>query len=148
HLLGSSSVVTSIRYAKGSVTYSTFDSASDDALRLDFVPKFVTAGGRPMEIRKDLNAPGYTFDETTRVLRIRHDDARDIDIQGEAGSPSLRVITFDDPHLPAGTVLRGAYPAGAIEWGAVESGEAQWKIHGPAGKFGTFNLALADPKET
>ena len=142
HLLGSSSVVTSIRYAKGSVTYSTFDPESDDVLRLDFVPQSVTASGRPLDRREYLKSSGYTFDLATHVLRIRHDDSRDIDIQGEGGSPRLKVITFDDPHLAAGTVLKGSYPAGAIEWG-----ESQWKIHVPQGKFGTFNLALADPKE-
>ena len=142
HLLGSSSVVTSIRYGKGSVTYSTFDPESSDVLRLDFVPQFVTADGKAMTRRKDLNESGYTFDDTTRVLRIRHDSARSIDIQGEDGSPAVRMITFDDPHLPAGTVLQGEYPAGAIEWG-----EGQWAMHVPQGKFGTFNLGLADPGE-
>ena len=140
HLLGSSSVVTRIHYGKGSITYSTFDSESDDVLRLDFVPRFVTADGSAMERRKDLAGPGYTFDEATRVLRIRHEGARNIDIQGEGGSAAVRVITFDDPHLAAGTVLKGVYPAGAIEWG-----KGQWRIHVPDGKFGTFNLSLADP---
>lgn len=141
HLLGSSSVVTNMRYGKGSVTYSTFDPESEDVLRLDFVPQFVTADGRPLERRKDLNQPGYTFDIGTHVLRIHH-AARSIDIQGEDGSPVLRVITFDDPHLRAGTVIQRDYPAGAIEWG-----REQWRMHVPQGKFGTFNLALADPRE-
>ena len=126
HLLGSSSVVTNIHYGKGSVTYSTFDPESDDVLRLDFVPQFVTADGRPLERRKDLNEPGYTFDDTTHVLRIFHHDARSIDVQGQDGSPALRVITFDDPHLRAGTVIKGEYPAGAIEWG-----REQWRMHVP-----------------
>lgn len=52
------------------------------------------------------------------------------------------MITFDDPHLPAGTVLKGDYPTGAVQWG-----KGQWRIHVPEGKFGTFNLALADPKQ-
>ena len=142
HLLGSSSVVTRIRYGKGALTYSTFDPESDDVLRLDFAPQFVTADGRPLQPRNDLSAPGYTFDDTTRVLRIRHEGARNIDIQGDGGSPSFRTITFDDPHLAAGTLLKGDYPAGAIEWG-----RGQWRIHVPQGKFGTFNLALADPGE-
>lgn len=139
HLLGSTSVVTKIHYGKGSVTYSTFDRESDDVLRLDFVPLSVTADGQPMERRKNLNAPGYTFDDATGVLRIHH-DSRDIDIQGKGGAPRLQMITFDAPHLAAGTVLPKGYPAGTIEWG-----EGQWRIHVPQGKFGTFNLALADP---
>ena len=142
HLLGSSSVVTGIHYGKGSVTYSTFDPESDDVLRIDFVPQFITADGKPMARHTDLSQAGFTFDDKTHVLRIRHVDARSIDIQGEDGSPSARMMTFDDPHLPAGTVIKGEYPSGAIEWG-----ENQWAMHVPQGKFGTFNLALADPSE-
>src|SRR5271163_278284 len=86
HLLGSSSVVTKISYGKGSVTYSTFDPQSSDVLRLDFVPEFVTANGKPLVRRRDLDQAGFMFDDSTRVLRIRHDDARDIDIQGKGGN--------------------------------------------------------------
>lgn len=141
HLLGSSSVVTHIHYGKGSVTYSTFDSTSSDVLRIDFAPEFVTADGKPMVRRKDLNASAFTFDDKTHVLRINHDDAKNIDVQGQDGSPPVRTITFDDPHLAAGTILKGEYPAGAIAWG-----EGEWTIHVPQGGFGTFNLALAAPK--
>jgi hypothetical protein len=144
HLLGSSSVVTKIGYGKGSVTYSTFDPRSDDVLRLDFVPQFVTANGKILERRKNLDqAAAYTFDETTRVLRIRHDDARDIDIEGESGNVPAQYITFDDPHEAAGTVLKGEYPSGVIDWGG---DNAEWKIGVPEGGFGTFNLALVDAK--
>ena len=141
HLLGSSSVVTHIHYGKGSVTYSTFDPASSDVLRLDFAPEFVTANGRPLIRRRDLDQAGFTFDDATHVLRIRHDDARDVDVQGRDGSPAVRIITFDDPHLPAGTALKGVYPSGAIDWG-----EDQWRMHVPQGGFGTFNLSFSDPK--
>jgi hypothetical protein len=139
HLLGSSSVVTKIRYGKGSVTYSTFDPQSTDVLRLDFVPEFITAGGNPLSQRKDLDQPGYTFDESLHVLRIRHDQATDIDVQGRDGQAPPRYVTFDDPHLPAGTRFRGQYPSGVIKWAADE-----WRINVPQGKFGTFNLALSD----
>jgi hypothetical protein len=141
HLLGSSSVVTRISYGKGSVTYSTFDRESTDVLRLDFVPEFVTAGGNLLSRRKDLDQPGYIFDELTHVLRIRHDQANDIDVQGKGGQAPLQYVTFDDPHFPAGTVLNGQYPSGVIDWAADE-----WRISVPQGKFGTFNVAPADPK--
>jgi hypothetical protein len=141
HLLGSSSVVTKIRYGKGSVTYSTFDPQSSDVLRLDFVPEFITANGKALARRKDLDQPGFTFDDSTHVLRIRHDDARDIDIQGKDGNAPPQYVTFDDPHLMAGTTLKGEYPSGVIDWGA-----DQWRINVPEGRFGTFNLALVDPK--
>jgi hypothetical protein len=143
HLLGSSSVVTKIKYGKGSVTYSTFDPQSVDVLRLDFVPDSITAQGKPLAKRKDLDAPGFTFDEATHVLRIRHDDARDIDIQGVGGNAPPQYITFDDPHLAAGTKLRGEYPSGLIDWGV-----DQWRINVPEGRFGTFNLVIADSKAT
>jgi hypothetical protein len=141
HLLGSSSVVTKISYAKGSVTYSTFDPESTDVLRVDFVPEFVTADGKPLSRRKDLDQAGYVFDDSTHVLRIRHSAAKDIDIQGKDGEATPLYITFDAPHLPAGTELNGQYPSGVIDWPA-----AEWRMHVPQGKFGTFNLALADPK--
>jgi hypothetical protein len=141
HLLGSSSVVTRIYYGNGSVTYSTFDPASDDVLRLDFVPEFVTAGGKPLARSKDPGQPGFTFDDATHVLRIRHEDARDIDVQGPEGMAPAHTITFDDPHLPAATILAGEYPAGAIEWSP-----NQWQINIPQGGFGTFNLVLVDRK--
>jgi len=143
HLLGSSSVVTKISYGKGSVTYSTFDPQSRDVLRLDFVPEFITADGKPLGRRKDLDQPGFVFDDSTRVLRIRHDDARDIDVQGQGGNVPPRYVSFDDPHLPAGTALKGQYPSGVLDWDP-----DQWRIHVPEGGFGTFNLALVDSKAT
>jgi hypothetical protein len=145
HLLGSSSVVTKISYHKGSVTYSTFDPQSTDVLRLDFVPEFVTAGGSLLSRRKDLDEAGYTFDDSTHVLRIRHDQANDVDIHGKDGdgdgNAPPQYVTFDDPHLVAGTVLSGQYPSGIAGWPS-----GQWRINVPQGKFGTFNLALTDPK--
>lgn len=48
HLVGSASVVTRIAYGKGSVTYSTFDPASTDVLRLNFLPDSVWSGGRKL----------------------------------------------------------------------------------------------------
>ena len=141
HLLGSSSVVTKISYGKGSVTYSTFDPQSSDVLRLDFTPEFITANGRPLSRRKDLDQPGFVFDDSTHVLRIRHDDARDVDIQGKDGKTVPEYVTFDDPHFLAGTILKGQYPSGVIDWGA-----DQWRISVPEGGFGTFNLAIADTK--
>ena len=141
HLLGSSSVITKISYGKGSVTYSTFDPQSSDVLRLDFVPEFITANGKPLGRRKNLDQPGFTFDDSNRVLRIRHDDAHDIDVQGKGGNTPPYYVSFDDPHLPADTVLKGQYPTGVIDWGA-----GTWRIDVPEGAFGTFNLALVDSK--
>jgi len=141
HLLGSLSVVTKIAYGTGSVTYSTFDDESTDVLRLDFVPDSITVGGKAISRRKDLAQEGYTFDDTSHVLSIRHTSSRDVDIQGKSNRVPPSYITFDDPHLRAGTPLLGQYPSGVIDWG-----KGDWQVGTPYGKFATFTLALADQK--
>jgi hypothetical protein len=73
-------------------------------------------------------------------LRIRHDAARDINIQGKSSALVPALVTFDDPHIPAGTSLHGGYPTARIDWG-----DGVWKIASPGGKFGTFHVALVDP---
>ncbi len=141
HLLGSLSAVTKIAYGRGSVTYSTFDDESTDVLRLDFVPDSITVGGKAISRRKELTEQGYTFDDSTHALYIRHTTSRDVDIQGKSDRVPPSYITFDDPHLPAGTSLVGQYPSGVIDWG-----KGDWEIGTPHGKFATFTLALVDPK--
>ena len=141
HLLGSLSVVTKIAYGAGSVTYSTFDAESTDVLRLNFVPDSVNVGGRPIRRRHDLKLEGYVFDDRSRTLSIRHTSSGNVDIQGKSDQVPPSFITFDDPHLPAGTSLVGQYPSGVIDWG-----QGEWKIGTPFGKFGTFTLLLSDPE--
>jgi hypothetical protein len=134
-------VVTKIAYGTGSVTYSTFDAESTDVLRLDFAPDSITVGGKAISRRNDLEREGYTFDDKTRTLYIHHISSRDVDIQGKSNRVPPSYITFDDPHLPAGTLLLGQYPSGVIDWD-----KGDWQIGTPYGKFGTFTIALADPK--
>jgi hypothetical protein len=141
HLLGSISVVTKMAYGAGRVTYSTFDADSTDVLRLNFVPDAISVGGRTIPRRNDLQLEGYTFDEKTRTLYIRHIGSRDVDIQGNSDRVPPSFITFDDPHLPAGTPLLGQYPSGVVDWG-----NGHWEIGAPSGKFGTFTLMQSDPK--
>ncbi len=141
HLLGSLSVVTKIAYGAGAVTYSTFDADSTDVLRLDFTPTSVTVGGKPISPRKDLDGEGYIFNSKTHTLSLRHTSSRDVDIQGKTGALPVKYITFDDPHLLAGTPLLGQYPSGVIAWN-----QGDWQIGTPNGKLATFTLALADPK--
>jgi hypothetical protein len=141
HLLGSLSVVTKIAYGAGSVTYSTFDAESTDVLRLNFVPRSVCVGGKLISRNKDLAQQGYTFDDSTHVLSIRHTTSKDVDIQRSSDRVPPSYITFDDPHLPAGTALLGQYPADIVDWG-----RGEWQIGTPYGKFGTFTLVLADRK--
>jgi hypothetical protein len=143
HLLGSQSVVTKIAYGKGSVTYSTFDDSSTDVLRLLFVPDSVSAGGRKLVRRGDLKLEGYTFNDGTRVMRIRHDHSHDIDIQGTAAEPVPLIVDFDNPHVGANVKLRGEYPSGVIDWG-----EGEWKVCPPSGRMSTFSLGAAERNVT
>ena len=141
HLLGSSSVVTKIVYGMGSVTYSTFDQASTDVLRLRFNPESVWSGGKQLAPRTDLSQEGYTFDKRIRVLRIRHTQSRDVDVQGPASEPIPQFVDFDNPHVAANAPLLGQYPSGVIDWG---SGE--WKVCAPGGRMSTFSLCASDAK--
>jgi hypothetical protein len=140
HLLGSVSVVTRIAYGAGTVTYSTFDRESTDVLRLNFVPDSIMVGGKPIARRSDLEQEGYTFNDQTRTLSIRHTSSTEVDVQGKGDQRPPSYITFDDPHLAAGTPLLGQYPSGVIDWG-----DGGWQIGTPFGKFGTFTLVLSDP---
>ena len=143
HLLGSDAVVTQITYGAGRIRYSTFDPESTDVLRLDFTPETITAGGIALAASTELERDGYRFDPASRTLVVRHSNAREVDIRGSTGHAPLSYVTFDDPHLAAGTVLPKSYPAGRMNWDAGE-----WRIGVPEGKFGTFNLRLTDPHPT
>ncbi len=143
HLVGSSSVVTKITYGNGSVTYSTFDPASTDVLRLAFTPESVWSGGRKLARRNDLAQEGYTLDDATRVLRIRHDHASDVDVQGTGGEPIPLVVDFDNPHVGANVPLRGQYPFGVIDWG-----RGEWKVCPPGGRMSTFSLCTVGGNDT
>ncbi len=78
HLLHSSSVVTDVSYAPGSVRYATFDHAGEETLRLSFVPKTVTAEGRALAPAGQ--GPGYSFEPKSRVLRVRRSAARTVTV--------------------------------------------------------------------
>jgi hypothetical protein len=75
------------------------------------------------------------------VLRIRHEQSRDVDVQGASTDPVPRIVDFDNPHIGANVALRGQYPSGVIDWS-----EGQWKVCPPGGRMSTFNLCLSDPK--
>jgi|GEM_PF-491239 len=89
HLLQSSSVVRSIKYAPGSIVYETFDQSAEELLRLSFEPKTVTAGGvqlRRLRSSEDLKAgEGFTYNaagDVAGVVRIRHTKSGNIAIAG------------------------------------------------------------------
>ncbi|HLV87645.1 MAG TPA: hypothetical protein VKV39_11745 [Candidatus Sulfotelmatobacter sp.] len=82
HLLRSSSIVQEVSYSPAQISYRTFDNQATEVLRVSFVPKEVTAGGKQLEKRNDLNSAGWMFDSERKVLRLRHDDAGTVKISG------------------------------------------------------------------
>jgi hypothetical protein len=81
HLLRSSSVVTEAAYAPGQVRYRTFDTAGEEVLRLSLAPRSVTGDGRALARTKDEQGPGFSFEPSTGVLRVRRAGARAIVIE-------------------------------------------------------------------
>jgi hypothetical protein len=82
HLLRSTSVVQEVAYVPKRVAYRTFDSDSDEVLRLNFTPRRILVGGRSLSEGNDRNAPGWTFEPATRILRIHHRASNQIEISG------------------------------------------------------------------
>lgn len=74
-------------------------------------------------------------------MRIRHEQSREIDIQGASEEPVPQIIDFDNPHIGADLPLSGQYPSGVVDWG-----EHQWKVCPPLGRMSTFSLCADDPK--
>ena len=74
HILRSSSVVEYVSYGNRRIRYRVFDPGAEEVLRLSFAPTNVTAGGKALYRRNDLNEDGWTFDGRLNVLRIRHGD--------------------------------------------------------------------------
>jgi Malectin domain len=88
HLMRSSSVVTSVIYGDGRVSYSTCQApdGSIDVLRLAFRPSSVTAGGKPLLNRADLDRNGYQIQDLPggdALVTIRHDGGCDVVVLGE-----------------------------------------------------------------
>jgi hypothetical protein len=88
HLMRSSSVVTAVTYGDGRVAYSACQApgGSVDVLRLAFRPSAVTADGKPLASRADLQANGYQIQDLPggdALLTIRHDGCRDIVVLGD-----------------------------------------------------------------
>ena len=137
HLLGSTAAITHIEYGQGRVRYSSFDAAAEDVLRLDFRPQIVRAGGQRLALVKDERATGYRYDAITGVIRIVRRGARRVEISGAGGNPPSSIVSFDDPHRPAGAPLEGEYPQGLIEWQA-----GSWRMSAPGGAFGSFHITM------
>ena len=84
HLLRSSSVVQSVAYSRGGLTYSTFAESSTEVLRLSYKPARITAGGQELKNAEVLSPNSYTLTAVQKgdyVVSLRHDNSRDVQIQ-------------------------------------------------------------------
>jgi len=86
HLLGSTSVVRSIRYGDSRIDYTTFDNQSLEVLRLPVAPLTVRAGSKRLSRLNDVrgNVQGYTVETVAGggyVVRIQHKNSGNIQIQ-------------------------------------------------------------------
>lgn len=87
HIVRSSAVVSSVIYGAGRIEYSTFDAPAGtvEVLRLAFTPKSVTADGRPLPRRQELNTNGYSVKRLPNgdaIVGIRHDGAKNVVVSG------------------------------------------------------------------
>ena len=82
HLLRTTSVVTHINYQPQQINYTTYDSNAIDVLRVTSKPLIVKLNGVEVNELSNLNADGYTWEAypTGGVLKVRHDNARNVDI--------------------------------------------------------------------
>lgn len=80
HLLRSTSIVRNISYQPNEIRYRVFDDASTEIFRLRFTPTSVQANGKILSKRNIRTGGGWTFDERTHVLTLRHVGANEINI--------------------------------------------------------------------
>jgi len=97
HIMHTTSVVTSVVYDKGRITYRTLDAPrnSVDVARLAFEPSAVTGDGATLKRRADLKQNGYTVKRLAGgdcLVTIRHDGCTGIVIEG----PDPQVVVEDD----------------------------------------------------
>ncbi len=110
HIVRSDSVVRSVDYAEGSVSYRTYDApeGTTDVLRLSFRPARVVADGRPLPRRDTLDAPGFTAERLAAgdwLVSVRHDGARSVRVEGTPAGES-RALDWSSSRTSEETVLR------------------------------------------
>lgn len=102
HLTGSTSLVKNIVYTAGGVQYTTADAAATDSFRVNFTPATVTAGGVQLTQNGNLNQQGWTYDASTGVLRVRHDNSGSIQIVSGAPGNQPPTVSLTSPANGAG----------------------------------------------
>jgi hypothetical protein len=88
HIVRTSAVVTDVRYGKGKIAYRTFDAIapSEDVLRLAFVPKSISADGKPLQKKETLSENGYAVKPLPNgdcIVTIRHDGCKSVVVEGD-----------------------------------------------------------------
>ncbi|GMU21877.1 MAG: hypothetical protein AMXMBFR13_19650 [Phycisphaerae bacterium] len=94
HIVRSITVVRNVTYEDGRIAFETFDApvATQTVLRLAFKPTQVAAGGRPLALRSELDANGYTLKELTNsdsIVSVRHDAETRVEIRGDDPQESV-----------------------------------------------------------
>ncbi|WP_018625945.1 malectin domain-containing carbohydrate-binding protein [Niabella aurantiaca] len=87
HLVYSSATVANIAYGKDHIAFTTFDAPGNTraVLRLSFVPHTITADGKKLPLRNDLEANGFTVKQLPNgdaIITVRHDGSKNIIIKG------------------------------------------------------------------
>ncbi|MBN1346589.1 MAG: hypothetical protein JXQ73_28120 [Phycisphaerae bacterium] len=128
HVMRSSAVIRSVVYGKGKIAYATFDAPRNtvDVVRVAFAPATIKADGKPLPLRADLNANGYTVRDLPGgdvILTIRHDGSRNIVIEGAdpqeaAENDALGYVgswtKVEDPDASGGAVHVASQPRAAM----------------------------------
>jgi hypothetical protein len=130
HILRSSSIVSEVLYAKGRISYTTYDAPPgvQDVLRLAFRPDSVRADGRRLKERPDLRATGYSVEPLPNgdwLVTIRHDGRKHVVIEGDdpqevADDSSFKLTgawsTVQDPNALGGAFRTTAEAGAALRF--------------------------------
>ena len=82
HLLRSSSVISRIVYEPAVISYTTFDSCSEELFRMNLKPKAVKTGGNTLTERAGNAEEGWSWQTLDKggVLKIKHTTGRNTEI--------------------------------------------------------------------
>ncbi len=134
HIMRTSSVVRSVVYGKGEVSYETFDAPANtvDVVRLAFEPGDVTANGEALSRRAVLDANGYTstrLPSGDAVVSIRHDGSTRIRLAGadpqEMTDDAALAYTGEWASVSDAASFQGGYRTAATA-----GAEAAWTFSG------------------
>ena len=134
HLLRSSSVVQTITYGSSSVSYTTFDAAGQEKLKLTFTPTSVLVAGVPIT--------SWSWDSVNHVLAIDRTTGTAVEISGEGIMPTPDFTISVTPGSQSVIVGSGtAYTASTVATGGF-TGTVNLSVTGlPAGATAAFSPA-------